>query len=149
NIDGQLEPVKGQYVSGNYFTLLGVKAILGRTLSPSDDSIAGQGGPDGPVMVISYNYWTSRFGRSPSVIGKTVNVGDSPVTIIGVASPEFFGLKPGFETSIALPMMLAEAGRRERDNRFFDAIGRLKAGVSVEQARAELDVIYQAFEKDS
>jgi predicted permease len=149
NVDGQLESVKGQYVSGNYFTLLGVKAVLGRTLSPSDDSVAGQGGPDGPVMVISYNYWTRRFGQSPSVIGKAVNVGDRSVTIIGVASPELFGLKPGFEANIAIPMMLAEAGRRDRTNRFFDAIGRLKAGVSVERARAELDVIYQAFMKDS
>jgi predicted permease len=148
-IDGQLEPVKGQYVSGNYFTLLGVKALLGRTLSPSDDSIVEQGGPDGPVMVISYNYWTRRFGQSPSVIGKAVDVGDTSVTIIGIASPEFFGLKPGVEVDIALPMMLAELGRRDRDTRFFDAVGRLKAGVPVERARAELDGIYQAFMEDS
>jgi putative ABC transport system permease protein len=149
NVDGQLESVKGQYVSGNYFTLLGVKAILGRTFSPADDSVMGQGGPDGPVMVISYNYWTRRFGQSQSVIGKVVNVGNSSVTIIGVASPEFFGLRPGVEVNIALPMMLAEPGRFDRSNRFFDAIGRLKAGVSVERARAELDGIYQAFIKDS
>src|SRR5215470_3552180 len=129
NVDGQLESVKGQYVSGNYFTLLGVRAVLGRMFSQADDSVMGQGGPDGPVMVISYNYWTRRFGQSPSVIGKVVNVGDRSVTIIGVAPPEFFGLKPGVEVNIALPMMLAEAARFDTSNRFFDAIGRLKAGV--------------------
>jgi predicted permease len=149
NVDGQLESVKGQYVSGNYFTLLGVRAVLGRMFSQADDSVMGQGGPDGAVMVISYNYWTRRFGQSPSVIGKVVNVGNRSVTIIGVAPPEFFGLKPGVEVNIALPMMLAEAARFDRSNRFFDAIGRLKAGVPVERARAELDGIYQAFMKDS
>src|SRR5262245_10128179 len=66
-IDGQLEEVSGQFVSGNYFSLLGVRAALGRTLGPADDAAPGRGGPDGLVAVISYNYWSRRFGRDPAV----------------------------------------------------------------------------------
>jgi len=58
-IDGQLEEVGGQRVSGNYFSLLGINAVLGRTFSPADDAVPGKGGPDGILAVISYNYWTS------------------------------------------------------------------------------------------
>src|SRR5262245_13182218 len=64
NIDGRVEEVPGQFVSGNYFSLLGVNAVLGRMLSPANDSVPGKGGPDGLTAVISYNYWTRRFGRS-------------------------------------------------------------------------------------
>ena len=68
--------------------------MVGRTFSPADDAVPGQGGPDGLTAVISYNYWTSRFGRDPAVIGKVVQLGNDPVTIIGVASPGFYGLIP-------------------------------------------------------
>jgi putative ABC transport system permease protein len=108
-IDGQIEEVRGQRVSGNYFSLLGVKAVLGRTLSPADDAVPGTGGPDGLVAVISYNYWTRRFGRDPAVIGKVVQLGNNPVMIIGVTQPEFYGLVPGREVNISLPMMVVGA----------------------------------------
>src|SRR5262245_30757648 len=65
-IDGQLEEVGGQTVSGNYFSLLGINAVLGRMFTAADDVTPGTGGPDGLVAVISYNYWTSRFGRDPA-----------------------------------------------------------------------------------
>src|SRR5262249_14402303 len=68
-IDGRLEEVSGQSVSGNYFSLLGINAVLGRVFGPADDTAPGRGGPDGIVAVISYNYWTNRFGRDPAVIG--------------------------------------------------------------------------------
>src|SRR5262249_12684550 len=82
-IDYQREEIDGQFVSGNYFSLLGVNPIIGRTLSPSDDSIPEKGGQDGYLAVISYNYWARRFGRSPDVIGKVAHIGNDPVTIIG------------------------------------------------------------------
>jgi len=145
-IDGQLEEVSGQFVSGNYFALLGVRAALGRTLGPADDTVPGQGGPDGLVAVISHNYWTRRFGRDPAVIGKVVQLDNNPVTIIGVTPPEFYGLFPGTEVNITLPMMTAGAEMlAEKRGWWFQAVGRLKPGVPLEQARVELDTIFQTF----
>jgi predicted permease len=145
-IDGQIEEVHGQGVSGNYFSLLGVKAVLGRTFSPADDSVPGKGGPDGLVAVISYNYWTRRFGRDPEVIGKVARLGNDPVTIIGVTEPGFYGLVPGQEMDISLPIMAAGAETLAlKDYWWFNAVGRLKPGVPVEKARADLDTIFQSY----
>ena len=148
-IDGQLEEVRGQRVSGNYFDLLGVKATLGRTFSTADDVVAGPGVPDGLVAVISYNYWTKRFGRQPTVIGKVIQTGDRPMTIIGVAPPEFSGLTPGAEFDIWLP--ISSVGPRllaQKDTWWFQAVGRLKPGAAVGQAQAELDGIFQSYMDD-
>ncbi len=147
NIDGQVEQVKGQWVSGDYFSVLGVKAALGRTFSAADDAIRGQGGKEGPVAVISFNYWTRRFGRNPAVIGKVVQYGVHYVMIIGVTPPDFYGLKPGVEANITFPFMLANPGMFDPGSRLFETVVRLKPGISVEQARAELDAIYQTFTK--
>jgi predicted permease len=148
-IDGQLEEVRGQHVSGNYFSLLGVPALLGRTLTPADDSVLGQGGPDGVVAVISYNYWTRRFGQRPEVIGKTVQLGDQSVTIIGVTPPGFYGLLPGTEMNISLPITVAGAGLlQDKTSTWYRAVGRLRPGVPVEHARAELDTILQAYKEE-
>jgi predicted permease len=145
-IDGQLEEVRGQGVSGNFFSLLGINAVLGRTFSPADDAVPSQGGPDGLVAVISYNYWTSRFGRAPSVIGKVVQLDNDPVTIIGVAPPHFYGLVPGSNPNLWLPMMTAGAAAlAAKETWWLDAVGRVKPGVPIEQARAELDTIFQSY----
>jgi len=145
-IDGQLEEVTGQLASGNYFSLLGVRAVLGRTFSPADDTVPGRGGPEGLVAVISHNYWTRRFGGDPAVIGKVVQLDNNPVTIIGVTPPDFFGLFHGTEVNITLPMMTAGADRlTEKALWWFQAVGRLKPKASLEQARVELDTIFQAF----
>jgi len=140
-IDGQVEEVTGQFVSGNYFSLLGVNAVLGRTLSPADDAAQ-----DGIVAVISYNYWKRRFGQNPAVIGKVVQIGADPVTIIGVTPPEFYGLFPGREANISLPIRMEGAEMlAEKTSWWFQAVGRLKPGAPIEQARAELDTIFQAY----
>src|SRR5262249_10083108 len=83
-IDGRPEQVNGQYASGSYFGMLGVGAVLGRVLTPADDSVIGRGGPDGGVAVISYSFWDRRFSRSPAVLGKEIQVGTNWVTIVGV-----------------------------------------------------------------
>jgi len=101
SIDGQREEIQGQFVSGNYFSMLGVRPLLGRAFSLADDTIPGKGGSDGYVAVISYDYWTRRFGRSPEVIGKVVRIGVDSVTIIGVSPPGFYGLFPGSEMDIS------------------------------------------------
>jgi predicted permease len=145
-IDGEREEVTGQLVSGNYFALLGVSPLLGRALSPADDTVPEKGGPDGYVAVISYNYWKRRFGRSPAVVGKVVQVGNDTVTIIGVTPPEFYGLFPGTEVNISLPMMFEGARLLASKNTWwFNAVGRLKPNASVEQAEAELNAIFLPF----
>jgi predicted permease len=145
-IDGQREEVMGQFVSGNYYSLLGVGTVLGRALGPADDLVPQKGGPDGLVAVISYNYWTRRFGRSPEIIGKVVQVGADSVTIVGVTSPEFYGLFPGTEIDISLPIMFEGASRlADKESWWFQAVGRLKPNASVAQAQAELNAIFQPF----
>jgi predicted permease len=146
NIDGQREETTGQMVSGNYFSLLGVRPVVGRALSPVDDSVPEKGGPDGYVAVISHNYWMRRFGRDPGVIGKVVQVGNDPVTIIGVTPPEFNSLFPGTEIDISLPMMFQGARvLADKNSWWFDAVGRLKPEVAAGKAQAELDAIFQSF----
>ena len=89
---------KGEYVSGNYFSTLGVSAALGRTILPSDDKTGAA-----PIAVISYAYWTSRFGRDSSVVGKAITVNGVPFTLVGVAAPEFWGLSPGVRPTPGYP----------------------------------------------
>jgi predicted permease len=149
DIDGQIEQVNGQFVSGNYFALLGVQPIIGRAFEPADDSVQGTGGPNGAVAVIGYNYWERRFAGSPEVVGKVVQFDHQKVTIIGVTPQRFYGLSPGLDVDINLPMKLADAGLFRRDAWWFDAVARLAPGATVEQARAELDAIFQGFMDES
>ena len=86
---GQTEMVDGIWASGAFFDVLGVPAILGRTFAPEDDRRGG--GADGPVAVISYNFWQRRFGGNADVIGKPLLVERVTYTIIGVTPPDFFG----------------------------------------------------------
>ena len=95
SIDGVPERLRGQYASGSYFDVLGVRAAHGRLLTPADDAEPGRGGPDGAVAVISDGFWTRRFARDPAVLGKSVQVGTQWVTIVGVTPPGFFGLQVG------------------------------------------------------
>lgn len=146
SIDGQIEQVRAQLVSGNYFSVLGVPVVLGRPLTPSDDSVIGAGGPAGGVAVIGYDYWRRRFGLDPEVIGKVILIGKIPATIIGVTPPKFFGLSPGRDVDINLPLMLADPRLlADKGSGWFYAFGRLKPESSVAQARAELDAIFQGF----
>lgn len=90
---GQTDFVDGIYASGRYFDALGVKAILGRTFTAEDDR--RDGGPNGPVAVISYALWQRRFGETTSVIGRAQTIESVPFTIVGVMPPAFFGTDVG------------------------------------------------------
>src|ERR1051326_1251591 len=92
-IDGVQEQISGQYASGDYFPVLGLRPAYGRLLTPSDDSVPGRGGQEGASAVISYGFWQRRFGKSPGVLGKKIRLGTTAnwVTIVGVTPPEFFG----------------------------------------------------------
>ena len=90
SIDGSLEPTaEGQLVSGDSFSLLGVTPIAGRVIGPDDDRV-----PNGhPVAMLSDGYWTRRFGRDPSTIGRVISISGTAFTVIGVTPPEFFGVE--------------------------------------------------------
>ena len=102
-IDRAPQPTaSGQLVSGNYYNLLGVPAVIGRTLEPSDDRRPGEGA----VAVLGYGYWQRQFGRDPAVIGRVVRLNGTPFTIVGVSAPEFFGTHVGEATDIAMPLSI-------------------------------------------
>jgi predicted permease len=137
-VDGQPEMVWGDFVSGSYFDVLGVSAILGRTFTAEDDQAGKQ-----PVAVISSGYWERRFGRDPAVVGKTIYLAKIPFTVIGVAPPGFSGLNvAGASANVVMPMFM-QPRLALGDHNTFKVMARLKPGAGPEQARADLDVIYQ------
>src|SRR5690242_6681942 len=89
SIDNTTERVDAEMVSGNYFTMLGVKPAIGRVFNSNEDDQVFRGHP---VAVISYAYWDSRFNRDPNVVGKKIRVNDYPMTIVGVSQAGFAGL---------------------------------------------------------
>lgn len=131
---GGLDPenVNGAYVMGDFFPALGVKPAIGRLIGPADDA------PDAgsTVAVVSWSFWKNRFNLDPTILGKRITVQDLPATVIGVAPRSFFGLQVGSRTDIWLPRPSA-TGRLG-----LTLLARLKPGVSIEQARAEMTVLY-------
>jgi predicted permease len=133
------EKVRRSPVSGNYFALLGVQAVVGRTFAPSIDDEIGRH----PEAVISYGFWKRRFGLDRQVIGRTIRIGATPFQIIGVTEPGFFGLEVGSMTDVWTPVIMdPERWLRFRGRTFVRIIGRLKTGVTMEGALAPLQVWY-------
>jgi predicted permease len=138
---GDVQAVDGAYVSGEFFTTLGVPAVLGRTFTSADD--VRSGGPDGPVAVISYGMWQRRFGGDANVIGTALVIERIPFTIIGVTPPEFFGAEVGRTFDVAVPLN-AERLIRGKDSALDDGsywlslVVRLKPGQSAEAATSLL-----------
>lgn len=142
---GELEQIKAQMVSGSYFPVLGVDALLGRTITPDDDVTPG----GHPIVVASYSWWQRRFAGNPSVIGSTITIDKTSYTIIGVAPKEFFGTTVGESPDVWVPLAMEEQlppGWKGIDDRMFQSlylIGRLKPGIGVEQAGAEANLIFK------
>jgi predicted permease len=142
---GDLEQINAQLVSGSYFSVLGVNALLGRTLTSDDDVTPG----GHPVVVASHSWWQSRFGGDPSVIGSTINIDKTSYTIIGVTPREFFGTTVGDSPDIWVPLSMEEQlppGWKGLNDRMFQSlylIGRLNSGVSVEGAGAEANLLFK------
>jgi predicted permease len=143
-IGAQTEVVSGELVSGNYFPLLGTRPALGRLYTSSDDLHAGRH----PFVVLSYGWWQSRFAGDPQVLGQTIRVNNYPLTIVGVAQPGFDGMEPGLRAQMFVPMAMAAAVRPgfpamyDRRQRWVNAYGRLKPGVSLQQAEAGLQPLF-------
>ncbi|MCL5278580.1 MAG: ABC transporter permease [Planctomycetes bacterium] len=139
------ESVWNQPVSGNFFSVLGAPAVLGRMLTANDDR---PGAPQ-PVAVISYDFWRRRFGQDPAVIGKIITLEDVPLTIVGVAPRGFLGFVVGSRPDLWWPIQMVpqvqgwEDALASEGSQWLQIVGRLKPGVAQTQARDELDVIFK------
>jgi putative ABC transport system permease protein len=140
--DGEQQLVDGLYVSGQYFSTLGVPALVGRTLTEQDD-VRG-GGKDGPVAVISYAFWQRRFGGAANAVGQAIAVERVPFTIVGIMPPEFFGSEIGRAFDVAIPLGTEplirgkESNLDRRSSWWLTVMLRLKPGQSIETATAAL-----------
>jgi predicted permease len=141
-IDGPPEPVDPKWVSGNYFTTLGVPAALGRTLLPLDDHLP----PDERVAVLSDAYWTRRFARDPAVIGRRFRFKATAFTIVGVAPRGFFGEAVGEAPDIWMPLTTQPGAPpylwSGHSTTWLAILARLQPGVSLVQARVRLEPVY-------
>jgi predicted permease len=139
-----VENVEGEYVVGQYFPMLAVRAASGRLIGPDDDRL---GSPTAAVAVLSWPYWQSRFNLDPGIVGKSITVSGVQATVIGVADQEFFGLQlgatPGIWVPTAMAPLIQAAARRPVgiDQLGVRLLGRLKPGVTLEQANAEMRVL--------
>jgi len=136
------DAVDGEYVVGNYFTMLGLTPAIGRLLGPRDDA---PGSASAAVAVLSWASWTNRFHADPSVVGKRLGVDGVQATVIGVAPRRFFGLQIGAAPEIWLPVamepLIQSPSRRASGELAMSVMARVKPGVPLDQARAELRVI--------
>jgi predicted permease len=142
-LEDHAERVWGELVSGNFFSVLGVRPEAGRLFLPAE---FGDAPGKYPIAVISDRYWRSHYGADPSVVGKTLRVNQHELTIVGVAAPEFHGSLPVTMYDVWIPYMeqsvlngVQEWMLRDRHNRNMLGLARLKAGVTIDAARAEAD----------
>ena len=150
SIDGQTLAGEGELVSGSYFPVLGVQPALGRLLGPQDDRAVGES----HVVVLSHGYWQTRFAESPAVLGARMIVNGQPMTIVGVAPRGFGGTTLGSKPAVFVPITLR--GLMQPNFRGFDdrksywayLFARLAPGVSIERARAAINVPYRALIND-
>jgi len=134
---GTPERIPGEYVSQPYFSLLGIKATLGRTFRPEED----QAPQRDAVAVLSDGAWKRRFGGDPGIVGRSIQVDGRLYRIVGVAPPGFRGLTDEAEVWAPFLMAGSAADFNERGSRGFRVLARLKPAVSLVQAQAEMDVI--------
>jgi predicted permease len=145
-IEESMLRVPGAGVSGNYFSVLGIQPILGRALAPQDDT---PGAP--PVTVISHRLWRRELGGDPAILGKTIEVDGYALTIVGVTPPEFTGTFAGISTGVYMPLhawaRMNNFSPEEHNRTWWMLLGRLRPGVSREQAEANLKVLGEQFKR--
>jgi predicted permease len=137
------EPIVGQIVTGNFFQALGVRPALGRLLTTSDDPPGAM-----PVAVVSWPYWNARFNGDHRVLGSVIDLVDIRVpvplhaTVVGVAEPAFSGIVAGYRPDVCISLSAVPDALRARVG--LSLVARLKPGVLIEQARAEVRVLDRA-----
>jgi len=136
------EPVDVEFVVGDFFSVLGMTPAIGRLIDVEDDR------PDrSAVALVSWPYWKSRFDLDPAIVGRTITVNGAPLTVVGVAPRGFEGLQTGFRTDIWMPIAEAASmlpGNPQAREPLVRLIGRLKPGVSIATARAQMRVLDRA-----
>ncbi|HWC15957.1 MAG TPA: ABC transporter permease [Terriglobales bacterium] len=137
--EGITEHVKGQLVTSDYFSVLGVKPLLGRTFVTSDDK------SNGNPVVLRYSFWHDHLAADPEVVGKTLSLNGHLFTVIGVAAPRFTGIMLVFESDLWIPMSLQpvvlpdqQHMLTERHSHWIISVGRLKPGVTAQEAQANI-----------
>src|SRR5438552_8430318 len=143
--DSQTSSGEGLLVSGSYFPVLELQPALGRLLNSNDDTLVGES----RVVVLSYNYWSSRFGLDPTILNKQVIVNGQSLTIVGVAPKGFVGTTIGMRPAVFVPITLrsvldAATGWSLRTDYWAYLFARLRPGVTLEAARASLGTQYHA-----
>lgn len=137
----QADHVITNYVSGSYFSVMGVKPAIGRLILPSE----GDPSRADPILVLGYSYWKSRFGSDPNVVGKQVRVDGQPLTVIGVTPKDFQGALEDVDIQAFMPLNMyrveSDFAYNSRAARGLFALGRLKNGTSLRQVQAALNVV--------
>ena len=134
------ERITVEAVSAPYFAVLGVAPAYGRTFRPEEDAVAGRDA----VVVLSDGLWRRRFGADPSIVNRTIQSAGRTYTVIGIMPPGFTGISDSAQ--LWIPFVLSGVPLDNRGNRGFQTIARLKPGVTIAEARAELDVISKQLE---
>ena len=143
NSENQNDVIWGQSVSGNYFDILGIKPIMGRAFLPEEDKTVGTHA----VVVVGHSLWQRRLGSDPNIVGKKVQLNGRPYDVIGVAPDFFKGTNFGLALDFWVPVAMFEDLDRapklltDRDSHWMEIIGRIKPGVSLDQASSELSAI--------
>jgi predicted permease len=143
DVNGEAESIMAWHVSGNYFSMLGVDTQIGRPIDEEDDSLQVTEG----TVVISHNLWHRHFGGRSDVVGQSIRLNGRSLTVVGVAPPEFRGLDRFLDVSIWIPLNqrpLIGGDRYELDTRrrqWLTLVGRLRPGVSLEKAQAQVTTI--------
>jgi putative ABC transport system permease protein len=135
---GDPERVRTGVVSANYFDLFGVQPLLGRTFLPDDDKFDAA-----PVLLLSYEYWKNNFGSDPGIVGKTFEMNDKVHTVVGVLPPvpQYPNENDVYMSTSACPFRSNKMHLEDRDMRMMEVFGRLKPGVTVAQASADVSTI--------
>ncbi|PYS20431.1 MAG: multidrug ABC transporter substrate-binding protein, partial [Acidobacteria bacterium] len=148
---GRTELIRSELVTGDYFQVLGVKTAVGRAFTPEDNESAGAE----PFAMLTYDFWKSRFGGDPNIVGGTIHLNGNPMTVIGVSAPGFRGLEIGDATQVFVPMMMQQqvnpilnagvAGSvlEFRRSRWVNVFAGLKPGVGKAQAQAAVAPLYR------
>jgi predicted permease len=147
SIGNATERVEAEMVSGNYFSLLGVQPAVGRLFNSQEDDQTYRGHP---VVVLSYDYWVSRFARNPEVVGSKILVNDYAMTIVGVSAQGFSGIDPAQAPQIRVPVLMKPVvtpdwpwlHMDDRRARWVQVFARLKPGYTVESAQAPLQGLF-------
>jgi predicted permease len=147
SVENVTERIGAEMVSGNYFTMLGVKPALGRVFNSEEDDRVYMGHPS---VVLSYDYWVDRFARNPNVIGRKILVNNYPMTIVGVSAEGFEGIDPAQSPKIRVPILMKEAmvpvwtwlNMDDRRTRWVQVFARLKPVYTAESAQAPMQVLF-------